>query len=263
MDWIEQARESGRQTGVAREENLPFLLPADPPTERAILLVHGFSASPREMRPLGQYLQNQGFSVLGVRLPGHGTNPADLASRRAEEWLETVEVGYQQLVQQYSQVSALGLSTGALLVLKLALRQSIDRLILISPFLKLKHPLTPYAALLYRFIPYSKKLIDPAEQPFYYDKRPLKGIAQINRLRRELRNRLGEIKVPTLVLAAAGDQTIAPDSAKELFRRLGCPAKRFHLYGEDTPHVLIGAKSPSRQDAFQRCRNFLAGNSSS
>lgn len=259
MDWIEQARESAHQAGVTREENLPFLLPADTPTERAILLVHGFSASPREMRPLGQYLQQQGFCVLGVRLPGHGTSPADLASRRAEEWLETVELGYQQLARKYPQVSALGLSTGALLVLKLALRRSLASLILLSPFLKLKHPLTPYVALLHRFIPYAKKLIDPAEQPFYYDKRPLKGIAQINRLRRELRSRLGEIQVPTLVLAASGDQTIAPGSAAELFRRLGSPAKRFHLYGADTPHVLIGEKSPARQDAFQRCRDFLAG----
>jgi carboxylesterase len=262
MDWIEQVRESARQAGVTRKENLPFLLPANPTTERAILLVHGFSASPREMLTLGQYLQNQGFSVLGVRLPGHGTSPADLASRRAEEWQETVELGYRQLAQRYAQVSALGLSTGALLVLKLALRHTLDRLILLSPFLKLKHPLTPYVALLHRFIPYSKKLIDPAEQPFYYDKRPLKGIAQINRLRRELRSRLGEIRVPTLVLAAAGDQTIAPGSAQELFRRLGSPAKQFHFYGEDTPHVLIAEKSPSRQDAFQRCRDFLAGSDS-
>ena len=38
------------------------------------LLVHGFTGAPTEMLPLGQFLSDKGYSVLGVRLSGHGTD---------------------------------------------------------------------------------------------------------------------------------------------------------------------------------------------
>ena len=38
----------------------------------AVLLIHGYTGTPAEMRPLGDYLQQLGYTVLGVRLAGHG-----------------------------------------------------------------------------------------------------------------------------------------------------------------------------------------------
>jgi len=46
------------------------------------LLVHGYTASAEEMLPLGEFLVKQGYTVLGVRLAGHGTHPADLSRIR-------------------------------------------------------------------------------------------------------------------------------------------------------------------------------------
>ena len=46
---------------------------------RGILLTHGLTDSPYFMRDLGAYFQAQGFVVLAVLLPGHGTQPGDLA----------------------------------------------------------------------------------------------------------------------------------------------------------------------------------------
>ena len=53
----------------------PFYFPGN---STGCLLIHGFTGAPTEMRPLGEYLAENGFSVLGVRLSGHGTRMADL-----------------------------------------------------------------------------------------------------------------------------------------------------------------------------------------
>src|SRR5688500_11205997 len=55
------------------------------------LLIHGFTGSPQSTLPLGRYLGDQGLSVTGVRLPGHGTTWQDLNSRTADEWIATVD----------------------------------------------------------------------------------------------------------------------------------------------------------------------------
>ena len=56
--------------------------------------MHGFTATPWEVRPFAEALAESGYVALGVRLPGHGTRPEDLARRRYEEWLAAVEEGY-------------------------------------------------------------------------------------------------------------------------------------------------------------------------
>ena len=46
--------------------------------KKGILLIHGFPASPAEMKPLGESLHDHGHTVYGVRLKGHGTSPYDM-----------------------------------------------------------------------------------------------------------------------------------------------------------------------------------------
>ncbi len=42
------------------------------------LLLHGMSDSPYSLRALGEALSQQGYWVVGLRLPGHGTVPSGL-----------------------------------------------------------------------------------------------------------------------------------------------------------------------------------------
>ena len=58
-----------------------------------VLLIHGWTSSPQEMRDLGKHLAGQGHTVLGLRLPGHATRPADLKRMRWRDWLAAVEDG--------------------------------------------------------------------------------------------------------------------------------------------------------------------------
>ncbi len=53
--------------------------PADAPA--GVLLLHGMSDGPYSLRALGEALAGQGYRVLGLRLPGHGTIPSAPARR--------------------------------------------------------------------------------------------------------------------------------------------------------------------------------------
>lgn len=257
MQWFEQEIELARNEGVSHPENLPFFLSPENPNGQAILLIHGFTASPREMLPLGRLLQHHNFTVYGVRLPGHGTSPEDLATRRLEEWRTSVEHGYQSLIKMDFKISVAGLSTGALLALKLALQHHLDKLILLSPFLQLQHFLAPFAGLLSYLRPYQNRDISAAERPFYYQQRPLRGIAQINRLCKQLHGKLNLITTPSLILTSTGDATIAKGTAAKIYQQIGSNQKQFHCYGDEVPHVLTTAENPQQQDVLQRCVNFL------
>lgn len=63
----------------------------------ACLIVHGFNRSTRENHDRGKFLAGQGFTVLGIRLPGHATTPADMRRVRWTDWLAAVEDGWNLL----------------------------------------------------------------------------------------------------------------------------------------------------------------------
>jgi len=254
---IDQEIALAYQDGVVHPENLPYLLTPEKPNDQGILLVHGFGSTPRELRELGNLLLTKNFTVLGVRLPGHGTSPEDLAERTVEEWLSTTERGFHILQQRGLKISAVGLSTGCLLLLQLANQLPLERLVLLAPYLKLRHRLSPYAGFLSWFIPYQVREINEKDQPYYYSKRPLKGVAQLNRLRKSAANQLSSINTATLILSSEGDRTVYPGTAEQLFNKLSSSEKHFHRYGLEVPHVLTADDSPCRQDVLQRTLDFL------
>ncbi len=109
-------RSASQESGVTDPGNLPFMLCPQQATTAA-LLVHGFTGTPWEMRPLADFLADAGIASLSVRLPGHGTTPEDLAGRRWQEWLDSVDQGYRVLNEEFTSVFGMGMSTGCLLLL--------------------------------------------------------------------------------------------------------------------------------------------------
>lgn len=242
---------------VATSDNLPFFLPGRPDGQAAVLLVHGFSASPWEMRPLAEFLAEDGYACLGVRLPGHGTTPEDLATRHWEEWLDAVTARYGQLAGCYQRVYAAGMSTGCLLLLSLALRQPLAGLVLLSPYLRIRHRLAPLAGWLRHFLPYQQVALDGPAASHYYPRRPLAGVHQINCLIKTLKPQLGEINVPVLAVHGDGDLTVDIASGRELLDRLSSRVVVHQRLGPQAPHVLTGADNPQRAAMFDLIDRFL------
>jgi carboxylesterase len=248
--------------GIALNEypdNLPFLFEPRGTSKAAVLLVHGFTATPWEMRPLGEALKTAGFAALGICLPGHGTVAENLSKRSYEEWLQEVDLGYQMLAENYPRVYGVGMSTGALLLLALARHRPIEGLVLFSPFLRLRHRLAPLVGMLRHIKPYQKRKLSPDLAIHYYNRRPLNGIYQIQHLIRALRGDLKKILTPTLIFSAQGDRTIADGSAKKLFNKLGSRNKNFHQFGSEVPHVLASRENPRWEETVERTIRFLRG----
>jgi carboxylesterase len=254
---IEEEVDRGRRDGVGREENLPFLLSPAKPAKAGVLLVHGFTASPWEMRLFGEALAAEGYLALAVRLPGHGTTAEDLVHRSYEEWLAAVERGYRLIAEQGLRCYGIGMSTGALLLLVLAASRPLQGLILLSPFLKMRHPLAQATGLLRFLKRFQRHKVAENLAAYYYDRRPVNGVYQLCRLTRRIRKELGSVTTPTLVISSTGDQTVEPESARELFRQLASQHKEYHNFGPEVPHILTTLENPRWRETFGLTLDFL------
>ncbi len=87
-----------------------------------VLLIHGYTGSPTEMRWIGDYLHARGLTVSGPLLPGHGTTPEAMNRCRWTDWTGHVEAALADLRARCTRVFVGGLSMGSLLTLHLAAR---------------------------------------------------------------------------------------------------------------------------------------------
>ena len=108
-----------------KNDNLNASFVYDPGAENTkgvILLVHGLSDSPYHMRDLGQLFMDDGFYVLGLRLPGHGTLPSGLLHVTWQQWVTATKWGVAQLHKIANERGDVpfymgGFSTGGALIL--------------------------------------------------------------------------------------------------------------------------------------------------
>lgn len=85
-----------------------------------VLLIHGLTGTPMEMRLLGKGLANAGFTVHGVQLPGHCGSVEELVATRWQDWYGGVERAAERLRARVDTLFVGGLSMGAVLALALA-----------------------------------------------------------------------------------------------------------------------------------------------
>ncbi|MEG0937816.1 MAG: alpha/beta fold hydrolase [Comamonas sp.] len=98
-----------------------FVMPGEGPNARiGVLLIHGLTGTPAEMRLLGKGLNKQGFTIYGVQLAGHCAAMEDLVASRWTDWLSSVESGLQRFGRHVDHVVVAGLSMGSLLSLAVA-----------------------------------------------------------------------------------------------------------------------------------------------
>ena len=113
--------------------------------EGAVLLLHGMSDSPYSLRALGLALHQAGYSVIGLRLPGHGTAPSGMIRFEWQDMAAAVELAGRHLQEanENGSLHVVGYSNGATLALDYALRsleddslRIPDSLILLSPSIR-------------------------------------------------------------------------------------------------------------------------------
>ncbi len=109
------------------------------------LLIHGYTGSVVETRPMGEYLAARGVTVCCPLLPGHGTEPEDLIGVRWQAWADEATSSLRDLQGRCASVFVGGLSSGALLALWLGAQDAqITGLIPMTPAMKLQNRLVPF-----------------------------------------------------------------------------------------------------------------------
>jgi len=98
-------------------KNVEHLLPGG---RSGVLLIHGLTGTPTEMRFVAKGLQRHGFTVYGMQLAGHCGNEADLLATGRSDWFQSVREAADKFAAQVDHLFVAGLSMGALLALRLA-----------------------------------------------------------------------------------------------------------------------------------------------
>ncbi len=113
------------------------------------------------MRLLGEYLHQQGLTVLGVRLAGHGTTPQDLNETKWQDWYKAVSDGVYRLQAGCDRVSIVGLSMGGLLTIKAAAELPVAKAAILAAPIYVCDRRAPYLPLLRFFYPLPEKTSAP------------------------------------------------------------------------------------------------------
>ncbi|MED0932127.1 alpha/beta hydrolase [Bacillus mobilis] len=100
---------------------------------RAVLLLHSFTSNTRDMKQLGRYLNEQGYTCFIPIYKGHGLPPEQLIHTNPNDWWKSVEEGYYFLKQGgFQQIAVIGISLGGLFALNVGQRLNVNGIITMS-----------------------------------------------------------------------------------------------------------------------------------
>lgn len=148
IDWMKADVEKSTQLLTSRYgveynviNNHPNLL-LGKRTDQAVLVVHGFMASPFEVAQLGKDIHKHGYTVLMPVLSGFGGEGSNPEYARLELWREDIQNAVQTLSRCYDKISLVGFSLGGALVTDYTLQLTqnkkdtslINAVVLLSPY---------------------------------------------------------------------------------------------------------------------------------
>ncbi len=207
-----------------------------------ILLIHGFTATTSEVRPLAHRLHAQGFTLAGPLLPGHGTKPEDLNQINWEGWVNAAEETYQRLSKSCDYIFLGGESTGALIAIYLASEHpEVAGILAYAPAIQVNYSLFHQIALrlaasFIASIPKSNWTPNPLWQG--YGVHPLKGALQFFRLQKETQARLSRIYQPIMIIQSRQDGTVHPEGPELIYHSVSSTLKEI-LWMEKSGHLVI------------------------
>jgi carboxylesterase len=231
-----------------------------------VLLIHGLTGTPTEMRFVGKRLASAGYTVHGMQLAGHCGSEADLLATGWRDWYHSVEAAYHRLAARCDRVFVGGLSMGALLALHLAAnlpREALSGLALYSTTLCYDgwniNRLQFLLPLVLR-LPFGHRFSFWEEPPYGIKDERLRqvvvsrmlggdsaggglpvirgqSLGELNRLIRRVKRELHTVATPTLILHASEDDTTSVRSNADMLERsLAGPVRKILL--DDCYHMI-------------------------
>lgn len=232
-----------------------------PGDDHAVLMLHGLSSSPLELRFLARYLNAQGFTACAPLLSGYSAGSKEATM---ETWIDAAVREYDALAERYTHVSICGLSIGSALALALAHRRpQAQSLVLLSLTLSYDGWAIPW----YRFLlhwayytPMRKRWRYREAAPFGLRNEALRAkiaramqrsdfsevgpstislpaLHEASRLASEVRTLVRDIKTDCLIVHAIDDETSSPRNAQFVASHIGAAFLRT-IWLDDSYHMI-------------------------
>ena len=255
--------------GETKEKDIgkPFLI-RGASRDMGVVLIHGYMATPFEVKGLAEYLGRKGLWVYAPRLKGHGTSPEDLAIRTFTDWVTAVESGYVILSHRCKQVVVGGFSAGALLAFDLAARvKDIKGVFAVCPCMRLQDFSSKFVPAVdvwnrmmkkVRLHGAKKEFVEnqPENPHINYFRNPVSGVLELERLMNAVDDKLSDIQMPALVVQSLGDPVVKPRGSRRAFKRIGSEDKSYIIFNFDRHGILLGKES---EKVYKAIWNFIKG----
>lgn len=234
-------------------------------TNKRVLLLHGLTRSPRVFDKLINNLENRGCYCFAPTLTGHRNNPPYAKEvcfhsyiAELEEYLNYITVGGKKEIQ------VVGVSFGALLVLRALMRQAniINKAVLVSPPIEFRNWGTRVLLPLFRFIPgfitrHLGTIRKSSVSNGGYDASStysFNTLSIMSKLRREVLSGKYSYSSPSLLIQSSYDHHINPYSLYALKNEILGDHAKIVLRDWGKSHNVLDS-----EDAISIISNFIVG----
>lgn len=234
---------------------------------KGVLLIHGWTSTPYEVRRLGRYLNENGYTVLAPLLRGHGTVPKDLEEAGWEDWLEDVEKAYRKLKGNRQKVYVGGTSIGSCLAILLSEKNpEISGLLLMAPPYKIRWErfVAFFVKILKKIKNYHKKYYPPTSggkhtitRIISYQTYSMTSVLETFELIKEARRKVPSIFQPCFLIQSSSDHIISKQSAQEIYDSIQSNVKKIK-YIKRAYHTFIS--DIKNENVFEEILEFLDRN---
>ena len=231
-----------------------------------VVLIHGWSAMPRQLIPIAKDLNKRGYWISLPMLKGHGESPEKMENVTANDWYKDVawEVKKLRKNKNIKKIFVGGVSMGGSLALLLSTRTKIDGVILIGTPVHLKNHFWIWVGS--KILPLFKKygvknypksihegsLVDTSYQYF-----PIKSVRECLSIIRRAAFELNKVTSPILVMQTNQDYLVTKYSPWLIFNAVRSKFKRMYwIKTKYNSHVLV---KNEMQDCASAIDNFIIG----
>ncbi len=245
--------------------NKPFSLEGN--NGKGVLLIHGWTTTPYEMRRLGKYLNENGYTVFAPLLKGHGTVPRDLENVKWEEWLQDVKKAYQELEQKCDKIYVGGTSIGSCLSVMMdkGYPKTAGFLLMATPYkVRFESIAFPLIKILKKIKNYNKKFYPPTfggnntvTRLISYQSYSMTSALEAVKLIKESRKSIPSITKPCFIIQSSSDHIVSKRSGREIYDRVQSRVKKLK-YVKRAYHTFIS--DIKNEHVFEDILNFLDKN---
>ena len=256
-------------------KHAPYLPGAEPffflGGDTGCLCLHGFTATPSEVRWLGEYLRDCGCTVYGQRLAGHGTDPTHLARTTWLDWYASALDGYHLLRQTCRRIVLIGHSMGGLLALLLATEVETAGVAALATPLRFTSRAIANARWLKYPLPYSMQpdlsalpQVVREEQArrgeavrgrVRYDRWSSAAVGELYALSRYTETQLAQVTAPLLLVYSQADTTAVVAQGDYIAAAVSSQNIRRHVL-QHSGHILT--QDVEREQVFTWVADFVA-----